>query len=366
MKPVKFGKLKIGGNNPVVIIAEIGVDHVGDMSKAKKMIEMARHAGADVAKFQIHLPHIEMVPDNSIKFHGGSLFDFFKKSHLTGPQHRELKDHCEKIGIEYLCTPFCPASVDILNDIVEVKAFKTGSGEITNLPQHRKLAKISAKTGKPVLVSTGMCTMDEIADTVSVYREESALKNLVLMNCTSEYPLTRYEDISLGLIEVFKNKFGVLVGQSDHAINNAISFAAVAKGAKIIEKHFTLSYGGPGCDDSVALEPKAFGDLVKGIRENASKLNKRDMKIVELASGSEKTVRLREWPTRNWAFHSVVTNRPIKKNEKISLTNVRPARPGKGIPAKFLDKKYSGELMGLKVKKYLPKNYILNWADLEI
>ena len=348
-----MGKITIGRDKPCVIIAEIGVDHMGDMTKARRMIEAVKELGADIAKFQIHLPEVEMAPNHpATAFHGGSLTEVFKKSHLTPEEHRGLKEHCEKAGIQYLCTPFCPTSVDLLHNVVGVQAFKTGSGEITNLPQHRKLAKISAKTGKPVLVSIGMSTLDEIAETVSVYREEGALENLGLMVCTSEYPLEKYDDISLGLIPKLRDLFGVWVGYSDHSKDNRIAVAAVALGAKVIEKHFTLAYGEGGCDDSVALTPAMFKDLVEGIRR------------VESALGSEKAIRPEEWKTRSWAFHSVVTNSTLSTGTVITLQNVRPARPGMGIPAKFLDQKYSSALIGRAVKRDLGQNHVLQWSDL--
>ena len=353
MKELKLGKVKIGGNNKTAIICEIGVDHMGSMEKARKMIDAAKACGADIAKFQIHQPTVEMVPNHpATKFHGGSLTDVFKKSHLTAEQHRKLKEYCEKVGIQYLCTPFCPSSVDLLNDVTKVDGFKTGSGEVTNLPHHRRLAQISAKTGKPVLVSTGMCTMDEIAETVAVYKEEGALDNLVLTVCTSEYPLEKYNDISLGLIPKMRDLFGVWVGYSDHSKDNRIAMAAVAMGAKVIEKHLTLAYDESGCDDSVALTPAMFKELVEGIRR------------VESTLGSEKIVRPEEWKTRSWAFHSILTNKPIRKGGAITDKNTRPGRPGVGIPAKYWDKKYSAALFGRSVKHDLPKDHVLQWEDL--
>ena len=345
--------MRIGGENPSVVIAEIGVDHLGDMERAKRMIEVSKECGADVAKFQIHLPYVEMAADHpALKFHGGSLKEVFEKCHLTAEQHRGLKEYCDKIEIQYLCTPFCPVAVDLLNDAVAADGFKTGSGEITNLPQHRKLAKISAKTGKPVLVSTGMCTLEEIADTVSVYREEGALSNLALMVCVSEYPLEKYEDIPLGLIPRLREMFGVWVGYSDHSKDNRIACAAVAMGAKIIEKHITLAYGEGGCDDSVALTPPIFKELVEGVRR------------IESAMGFGKIVGPEELKVRNWAFHSVVANIAVGKGEKITLDNVRPARPGVGISAKFLDQKYNRALLGRVAKRDLPENHVLEWEDL--
>src|SRR3989344_3548125 len=180
MKELKFGKLTIGGPK-TVIIAEIADSHNGSIETAKKLVDAAKEAGADVAKFQIHLPDIEMVP-GKVHMWDGDLYEIRKRNLFTPEMHKEMMGYCKEIGIEYLCTPFCPTAVDILNDL-GVKAFKTGAGEIKNLPQHRKLAKLSAQTGKPVIVSTGMSNWDEIQDTVKVYEEEGAKENLVLMNC---------------------------------------------------------------------------------------------------------------------------------------------------------------------------------------
>lgn len=348
MKKLKFGKLVIGGSK-TVIIAEIADSHNGSVETAKKLVDVAKEVGADVAKFQIHLPDIEMVP-GKVQMWDGDLYEILKRNLFTPEMHKEMMDYCKKVGIEYLCTPFCPAAVDILNDL-GVKAFKTGSGEITNLPHHRKIAKISAKTGKPAIVSTGMCTMEEIADTVKVYEEEGAKKNLILTNCTSEYPPNNYSHANLGLVKKLKDEFNVIVGQSDHTMDNYTSYAAVALGAKVIEKHFTLSRKQRGPDHFIALEPAMFKDLVDGIRK------------VEVALGNKKTISKEEQVVRDWAFHSVVASKDIKKGEKLSLENLMPKRPGSGIEAKYLDKKYSKKLLGKKAKRDLPKDTIFNWKD---
>lgn len=348
MKSLKFGKLTIGGPRTVVI-AEIADSHNGSVTQAKALVDAAREAGADVVKFQIHLPDIEMVP-GKVHMWDGDLYEILKRNLFTPEMHKEMMDYCKKVGIEYLCTPFCPAAVDVLNDL-GVKAFKTGSGEITNLPHHRKLAKISAKTGKPVIVSTGMCTMEEITDTVKVYEEEGAKKNLVLTNCTSEYPPNNYSHANLGLIRKLQDKFGVIVGQSDHTMDNYTAFASVALGAKVIEKHFTLSRKQRGPDHFIALEPAMLKELVDGVRK------------IEVALGDKKTISKEEQVVRDWAFHSVVASRDIKKGEIFSLENLMPKRPGSGIEAKYLDKKYSKKLLGKTAKRNLPKNTILTWND---
>lgn len=334
-----------------MIIAEIADSHNGSIETAKKLVDAAKEAGADVAKFQIHLPDIEMVP-GKVHMWDGDLYEILKRNLFTPEMHKEMMGYCEEIGIEYLCTPFCPSAVDILNDL-GVKAFKTGSGEITSLPHHRKIAKISAKTGRSAIVSTGMCTMEEIADTVKVYEEEGAKENLVLMNCTSEYPPNDYSHANLGLIKRLRDEFGVIVGQSDHTMDNYTSFAAVALGAKVIEKHFTLSRKQRGPDHFIALESAMFKNLVDGIRK------------IEVALGYKKTISKEEQVVRDWAFHSVVASRDIRKGEILSLENLIPKRPGSGIEAKFLDKNFSDKLLGKRAKRALVLNTILKWFDIE-
>lgn len=358
MKTLKFGKLVIGGAKTIVI-AEIADSHNGSLATAKKLVEEAKKAGADVAKFQIHLPDVEMAGPKSLVMWDGDLYDILKRNLFTPEMHKEMMKHCTKVGIEYLCTPFCPAAVDILNDL-GVKAFKTGSGELANLPQHRKLAQISARTGKPVIVSTGMSTWEEISETVSIYEQEKAKQNLVLMNCTSEYPPNDYSHLNLGLIGRLRDEFGVWVGQSDHAHESyiALAAAAVAQGARLIEKHFTLSRKQKGPDHFIALEPPMLKELVAGVR------------ATEVALGNVKSISKAEQVVRDWAFHSVIVDRGVKKGEVVSLDNVRPARPGPsyknrgGIPAKYLDNNYRNQLFGKTFRQDFPKNYRLRWRDL--
>lgn len=363
MKPLKFGNLVIGGPKTIVI-AEIADSHNGDIRVAKKLVEEAKRSGADVAKFQIHLPDVEMAGPKSLVMWDGDLYDILKRNLFTPDMHREMMRHCDKVGIEYLCTPFCPQAVDLLNDL-GVKAFKTGSGELANLPHHRKLAKISAKRGVPVIVSTGMSKWEEIKETVSVYEEEGAKKNLVLMNCTSEYPSNNYKQLNLSLIPKLRDEFGVIVGQSDHVSEHytALASAAVALGAKLIEKHFTLSRKQKGPDHFISLEPAMLRELVDGVH------------AVEVALGNKKLISKDEQVVRDWAFHSVIVDRDVKKGEKVAPAdvsgegNVRPARPGptyknwNGIPAKFIDKRYVKKLAGKKFKKDFSKNYRLRWSD---
>lgn len=350
MKKLSLGKLIIGGEKTVVI-AEIADSHNGSLDEAKKLIVAAKESGADIAKFQLHLPDIEMIP-GKVQMWDGDLYEILNRNLFTPEMHQEMMNYCEQIGIEYLCTPFCPTAVDVLNEL-GVKAFKTGSGEITNLPHHRKIAKICAKRGIPAIVSTGMSTWEEIKDTVRVYEQEGAKENLVLMNCTSEYPPNDYSHVNLGLLIKLKHDFGVIVGQSDHTMDAYTAFAAVALGAKVIEKHFTLSRQQKGPDHFISLEPAMLKELVTGVRQ------------IEIALGDEKNISAEEQIVRDWAFHSVVTKNDVKAGEILSLENLLPKRPGSGIPAKFLDQLYSQRLLGKKAVRDLPINTILSWSDVQ-
>lgn len=348
-KPLKFGPYAINDESPALVVAEFSDGHCGNIEHAKALVDAAKAAGADVAKFQMHFPDIEMT--RGVTMWAGDLQDILKKCWLSPEGHAEMIEYCKNAGIQYLCTPFSPHAVDVLN-AMGVEGFKTGSGEIANLPFHRKLARISARTEKPVFISTGMCTEDEIAETVSIYREEGG--HFLLMHCTSEYPVRDYTHTHLRSINGLKSKFGVFVGQSDHTLDNYTAFAAVTLGARVIEKHFTLDRKGPFPDDFMSLDPPMMKDLVDGIRKIEQALSQK----------GPKTLSAEEENIRAWAFHSVVTNRILNTGESITSESVRPARPGWGIPAKFLDERYSRRLLGRRIKKTIPENTVVTWDDI--
>jgi len=344
MKEIKIGKLKIGENYRAVIIAEIACQHNGSMRLAKRLIDSAKKAGADIAKFQLHVAEAEMIP-GTIKFWGGSMDEILKRAQFrTYKEHKEVKDYCKKVGIQYLCTPFCIEASDILEK-VGVDAYKIGSGELTNLPMMRHIAR----KGKPMIVSTGMSKMEEIADTVKVLKAEGT--DFILTHCLSEYPPI-YKHMNLGLIKQLQKRFGVLVGSSDHSTEIYSVIAAIAMGAKVIEKHLTLP-GLHGPDDTVSLKPGEFKEMVEVIRN------------VEKAMGSEKAISKEEQVVRDWAHHSVVTVSDVCLGERFSLKNLVAKRPGQGIPAKYLDLLYAKKLLGKKAARNLSKNHVLQWRDVK-
>ena len=348
---IKLGKLLIESLSPTITIAEISDGHQSSLEHAKKLVDEAIAAGADIVKFQMHLPDLELT--RGIKMWAGEedYQDILKKYWFSPEKHEAIFKYCLKKDIEYLCTPFSLKAIDLLNEM-GVAGFKTGSGEIYNLPFQRKLARISASTGKPVLISTGMSSMDELEETVLIHKKEGS--NFILMNCTSEYPIRDYSHVNLSLIPILREKFKVHIGQSDHTIDNFTSFAAIPLGAKIIEKHFTLNRMGTFPDDFMSLDPIMFKELVEGIR-----------KIEEALKNKEKIIHLDEKKIRSWAFHSVVSNDNLKKGDTITLEKVRPARPGSGISSKYLDKKYSKQLVGKRVNKDISKNTVIKWEDID-
>ncbi len=334
---IGFGRIVIGRSKPAVIVAESACEHLGRLEVAKRMVEVAKEAGADIIKFQIHLPE-EMIP-GSIMFWGGSMDDVVARYNLSADEHRVLMAYCEQVGIQYLCTPFCPKAADILEEL-GVRAFKTGSGEMTNIPMLRHIAR----KGKPMIVSTGMATLDEIEQTVSALKEEGT--QFILTNCTSAYP-PRYDQVNLRLIPYLSEKFDVLVGHSDHTPDLWTALGAVAVGAPLIEKHFTLDRALKGPDYHISLEPAELKMMVDGIRK------------LEAALGSKKNVYPEEQVVRDWAHHSVVSLCPIQAGNRILPEMIGVKRPGRGIPARYLENVY-----GRVVTRDIPANTILQWVDI--
>jgi N,N'-diacetyllegionaminate synthase len=329
----------LGPGHPVFVIAEACDNHLGDLDTAKEMARLAKVAGADAVKYQHHLPDEEMLPDVPMSDNFGEpLYEFLKKHALTIDQHAALMDYCRELGIAYMCTPFSLAAARELDEL-GIGSFKIGSGELTDLPSLVAIGEL----GKPMLVSTGMSTLDEIDATV----EALDGVELGLMNCVSEYP-PLYEDLNLGVIGVLQERYpGLVVGHSDHTPDLYTAFAAVALGAHAIEKHIILDKRQPGPDQSVSIDMRDLHELVDGIRK------------IEAALGSEKRVHDRERQIREWAHRSVVTVRPVGAGETITSEMVWTKRPGTGIPARRLD-----EVLGRSASRDLPANTLLSWDDL--
>jgi sialic acid synthase SpsE len=270
---------------------------------------------------------------------GESLFDLLERTALTRDGHVRLRDLAAKKGITFLSTPFSREAADFL-DTIHVPAFKTGSGELTHLPMQRHIAR----KGKPMIISTGMATPEDIDRTVQVVRDEGA--TFALMHCTSTYP-TPYEHVQLGNIQALREKYGVPVGLSDHTLGPYMAFAAAALGANLFEKHFTTSRSLPGPDQQGSIEPEELRDLVHGIR------------AIERAAGSTKKIQPGEQEVRTMAHHSVVSLRPIAEGATITAADVWAKRPGSGIPARQLH-----DVIGRVARRLIAKDQQISWDDL--
>lgn len=343
MSKFQVGKRVIGEGHPSYIIAEAGDNHMGSLTTAKEMARLAKLAGADAVKYQHHLPDEEMLPDVPMSDNMREpLYEFLKRNALNIGDHVSLQKYCADIGIQYLCTPFSYAAAIELHDASILDAIKIGSGEMTDIPSLLKMAGF----GLPMIVSTGMCSMQEVRETYDALIERGV--SLALMNCVSEYPPV-YEDINLGVINILKSEFPkAVIGQSDHTPTNYTCFGAVAMGAKIIEKHVIIDKLTPGPDQSVSLDFNDFHDLVKGIR------------ILEASSGSVKKVHGKEKVIREWAFRSLVATRDIKSGEILAQDDIWSKRPGTGIPSKHMN-----QMIGKIAIENIPKNTLLKWTQVK-
>ena len=338
----EIGGRKIGEGYPVYIIAEGCDNHMGNVDVAKEKCRQAKLAGADCIKFQHHLPDEEMLKDVPMSSNFDiPLYDFLKLHALTLEQHAELMKFCRKIGIQYLCTPFSLKAAYELNEI-GVDAFKIGSGEMTDIPSLIKIAQI----GKPMIISTGMSTLDEIQRT---YEELLPFKiPIAFTNCLSEYP-PKYEDVNLNVIGRMRERFpNAIIGHSDHTPDLYTCYAAVTLGAALIEKHVILSKQTPGPDQTVSIDFYDLHNLVDGIRK------------IEAALGSEKVVHENEKVIREWAFRSIVSCCPIKKGQTIKEDMVWSKRPGTGIPSYKMN-----EVLGKKAVCDIKENVLLKYSDFE-
>jgi sialic acid synthase SpsE len=321
-KSVKIGDHLVGDGHPPFIIAEACVNHQGDFEHAKRMVYFAHAMGADAIKFQMHILQDEMLPevpmsDNFEK----SLWDVIDSTNFSTEQHRELIALCRGLGIQYLCTPFSRASVDVLQSL-GVDAFKTGSGELTNVPFMRHIAAY----GKPTIVSTGMSLMEEIGETVDIFK--AAGTPLLLTHCVSAYPCP-YDRVNLGMVPRLAEAFDVPTGLSCHTPSVYTALGAVALGACVIEKHFTFDRMQKGPDHKSSIEGYELGELVKGCR------------AVWEARGATREIFPEEQQIVAWARESVVSLKPIPKGTRITseMVSVKRPSPGPGVvPAKDLDK----------------------------
>lgn len=333
----------------VFVIAEAGVNHNGEVRLAKRLVDAAKDAGCDAVKFQVFKAErlvSESAPlaDYQKRNGAGSLksqIDLLRKLELSHEEFRSIKSYCDKKRIMFLATPFDFQSADFLERL-RVPMFKLPSGEVTHLP----FLRFVAQKGRPVILSTGMSDLSEVAEAVKAI-QSTGNKGLILLHCVTQYPAP-VEEVNLRAMVTLRSRFGVPVGYSDHTLGFEISLAAVALGAAVIEKHLTLSRKMKGPDHKTSLAPTEFKEMVRCIR-NVEK---------GLGDGIKRAARC-ERRMRGLVRRSIVTTTRIAKGERITEKNIAIKRPGYGIQPKDW-----GKIIGRTARSEIKKDSVLSWAKM--
>lgn len=349
MISIRINNKTIGMNSPAFIIAEIGVNHNGDIELGKKLIDIASKAKVDAVKFQTfkseelmleNTPKVEYQKKNTKD--DENLFDIIKKCELTKKDFIILKDYALKKDLIFLSTPYDKSSIELLENI-NVPLYKVSSGDLNNY----LLLNEIAKTRKPIIISTGMATMKEIRNTVAFLKEKE-VRNLIIMQCTTNYP-AKFNELNLNVLRTFKKEFpDHIIGFSDHSLGFIASVSAVAMGAKIIEKHITLDKNLDGPDHKASLDPKELVELVKSIR----KIEKALGSYIKEPSNIEKE-------HLKLGRKSIVLKKALRAGEELTEDNITVKRPSGGISPENYYK-----IIGKRLKIDKSKNSILNLEDI--
>ncbi len=340
---IRISGRRIGEGRPCFVIAEAGVNHNGEIKIAKRLIDAAKKAGADAVKFQTFSAERLVTPEAPKAGYqlkntsaAESQLQMLKRLELSASDHRVLLDYCKKAGILFLSTPFDEISADLLETLA-LPAYKLPSGELTN---HAFLAHV-AKKSQPMIVSTGMSDLNEVADAVRAIKR-AGNPPLILLHCVSNYPASP-EDVNLRAMQTMRKTFGVPVGYSDHTLGIDVALAAVALGACVIEKHLTLDRNMRGPDHAASVEPAEFARLVAGIR------------AIEKALGHGRKERaVSESDTAKVARKSLVALRSIEKGDVFTPDVLTVRRPGTGLPPHHLSR-----LLGKKAGRRIPAGKVI-------
>ncbi len=349
VRKIKIADRVVGEGEPCFIIAEAGVNHNSDINLAKKLIEVAKDAGADAVKFQTFTAE-NMVTRKADKAEyqksttgaEESQYEMLKKLELSEEDFKDLFAYAADKGITFLSSPFDKGSVDLL-ETLGVTAFKIASGEITNFP----LLSYIARKKKPLILSTGMCTIDEIEEALEVLRSERA-EEVILLHCVTSYP-AKIEDMNLRVMETLRNVFKLPVGLSDHTLGVTIPIAAVALGACVIEKHFTLDKNLRGPDHRASLEPDELRQMVVAIRDVEK----------ALGDGVKKPTKQEE-ENQRVVGRSIVAKVDIPEGTIITEEMLDVKRPGIGIEPGHIE-----EIIGATAKVDIKRNDVITWSKIE-
>lgn len=316
---------RIGAAEPPYVVAEMSANHDGSIEKAFRIIETAKQVGADAIKLQTYRPDTITLDcdDEAFRIHGGlwdgrRLYDLYAEAYLPWEWHAPLFAHARKLGITIFSSPFDNTAVDLLENL-NAPAYKIASFEAVDLP----LIRYVASTGKPIIISTGIANADEIAEAMAAARD-GGCRELAILHCVSGYPAPA-SDYNLRTLADMRERFGVVVGLSDHTLDNTTAVASVALGACIIEKHFTLDRGGGGPDDSFSLEPAELEALCRGAHTAWSALGRIDY---GLKSSEQANVKFRR---------SLYFVKSLDAGDLVTAEVVRSVRPGYGLAPKYMD-----------------------------
>ncbi len=343
-----FNGRKVGEGHPPYIIAEIGSNHNGDMQLAKELVDAAKEAGADAAKFQSwsnktlisKAEYARNTHYDDTKKHFGSLFEMVDKYQFTPEQHYEIAEHCQKRNIDFMSTPFANDEVDLLLEL-NVPAIKIASMDVN----HLLLLKKAASSAKPIILSTGMANLAEIAQALNTLKDNGA-KEISLLHCISIYP-PDYPDIHLNNIIGLKESFGLTVGFSDHSFGTAIPLAAVALGASIIEKHFTLDKNLEGWDHDISADFEELKTICSESKNIFAALGNKTRKVSQAELDKRKRFR-----------RCAVINKDLKAGHIIKQEDLDFKRPGTGIhPDQYQF------IIGRTLKHDLEYDHELAWSD---
>lgn len=347
-KEIKIGSRLIGENHPTYFIAEIGANFDGDIEKAKRLVDAAKEAGADCAKFQSFTADT-LVSEGGfqrMQLHGvhGSwgrkVSEVMREAEFPLAWHREIADYCKKVGIDFNTAPYFKEAVDLCMDI-DIPFIKIGSGDITWL----EMIDYIAKTQKPIFLATGDATLSEIDEAVRTVKA-AGNKNLVLMQCITNYP-SKIDSANVNVLKTYQSAFDVLTGYSDHSPGHVVALASVVLGGRVIEKHFTLNKKDKGPDHPHSMEPHEFRFMVDSIRE------------VERAMGSTcKEVVEEEGETVYVQRRCLYAARDLKKGQVITEEDIDVLRPALGIPPK-----YKPIIIGKTIKEDVVKGQPLFWEN---
>jgi len=340
---IQISGRKIGYDYQPVVIAEIGINHEGSLETAKQMVDAAALAGAEIVKHQTHIVEDEMsgaakkvIPGNA----DVSIYEIMRRCALNEEDELELKTYVESKGMIFISTPFSRAAANRLHKW-DVPAYKIGSGECNNYPLLQHIASF----GKPVILSTGMNTINSVAKAVSIFEQSNV--PYALLHTTNLYPTPNHL-VRLGaMVELEEHFPGAVVGLSDHTLSNHACFGAVALGASILERHFTDSMSRPGPDIVCSMDPKACTELIEG------------SKIIALQRGGHKGPAAEEQVTIDFAFATICTIKPIAKGEAFTSENIWVKRPGKGG---ILAEHFNG-VIGKTATTDLEPDAQVNWED---